>query len=63
MRFAPPVRPAFHLLDRFVADTSGATAIEYAMIAAGVGVAVSSAVWSLGTAVKTVLYAKLTSMF
>jgi pilus assembly protein Flp/PilA len=38
---------------RFARDDNGATAIEYAMIAAGVGAAVASAVMALGTAVKT----------
>jgi pilus assembly protein Flp/PilA len=51
------------LVARFVADQRGATAIEYAMIAAGIGVAVSTAVWSLGTAVKTTFYDKMTGMF
>jgi pilus assembly protein Flp/PilA len=48
---------------RFVADQRGATAIEYAMIAAGIGAAVSTAVWSLGTAVKTTFYDKMTELF
>jgi pilus assembly protein Flp/PilA len=51
------------LVARFCADQRGATAIEYAMIAAGIGVAVSAAVWSLGTAVKTTFYDKMTTMF
>jgi pilus assembly protein Flp/PilA len=51
------------LVGRFVADQRGATAIEYAMIAAGIGVAVSASVWSLGTAVKTTFYDKMTSLF
>jgi pilus assembly protein Flp/PilA len=63
MHFAPASCPAAKLLRRFLADTSGATAIEYAMIAAGVGAAVASAVWSLGTAVKTTLYQKISAAF
>jgi pilus assembly protein Flp/PilA len=39
-------------LSRFVRDDSGATAIEYAMIASGVGVAIAAAVTSLGSGVK-----------
>jgi pilus assembly protein Flp/PilA len=35
---------------RLARDESGATAIEYAMIAAGIGVAIITAVTSLGTA-------------
>lgn len=38
------------LTRRFVSDESGATAIEYAMIATGIGVAVLAAVTALGTA-------------
>ncbi len=34
---------------RFLRDEKGATAIEYAMIAAGVGVAVAATVMALGT--------------
>ena len=50
------VRPCFR---RLLADESGATAIEYAMIAAGIGATVASAVYSLGTEVKTNFYDKL----
>jgi Flp pilus assembly pilin Flp len=51
------------VLRRFVHDTSGATAIEYALIACGIGATVASTVWSLGAGVKANLYDKLTSMF
>jgi len=37
----------------FAADERGATAIEYAMIAAGIGAAVAATVWSLGSKVTT----------
>jgi pilus assembly protein Flp/PilA len=37
---------------RFMRDDSGATAIEYAMIASGVGVAIAATVTSLGSGVK-----------
>lgn len=37
---------------RLARDESGATAVEYAMIAAGIGVAIVAAVNSLGTATK-----------
>ena len=43
---------AGHQLKRFWADESGATAIEYAMVASGIGVAVSTAVYLLGDKVK-----------
>jgi len=37
---------------RFARDESGATAIEYAMIASGVGVAIAATVVNVGTGVK-----------
>jgi pilus assembly protein Flp/PilA len=47
------------LLKQFFADNSGATAIEYAMIASGVSIAIVGAVWNLGTAIQTTLYDKI----
>jgi pilus assembly protein Flp/PilA len=50
------------LLWRFARDEGGATAIEYALVASGMGVAAAGAITSLGTNVKG-LYAKvLTAM-
>lgn len=40
------------LLQAFVTDTSGATAIEYALIAAGLSIAIVTAVNGLGTGLK-----------
>ena len=40
-----------NLIARFVKDESGATAIEYALIASGIGLAIMLAVQSLGTAI------------
>ncbi len=37
-----------HLLQRFIEDESGATAIEYGLIAAGIGVAVITLVGQVG---------------
>jgi len=48
---------------RFATDTGGATAIEYGIIAAGVGATVAATVWSLGSHLKTTFYDKLGSMF
>jgi Flp pilus assembly pilin Flp len=48
---------------RFLHDVSGATAIEYGLIAAGIGGAVASTVWNLGAGVKANLYDKLSSIF
>jgi pilus assembly protein Flp/PilA len=63
MRTAPTARSSFRVIGRFLADERGATAIEYSMIAAGVGVAIASTVWSLGTAIKTTFYDKLANLF
>jgi pilus assembly protein Flp/PilA len=41
------------LVKRFVADESGATAIEYGLIAAGISVAIIAVVNALGTQLKT----------
>ena len=43
-----------NLFSRFVSDESGATAIEYGLIAAGIAVAIILAVQSLGTKLNTV---------
>ena len=41
------------LLTRFVSDESGATAIEYGLIAAGISVAIISVVSGLGDKLET----------
>ena len=41
------------IIGKFLRDESGATAIEYALIAAGIGIAILSGVNALGTALKT----------
>jgi pilus assembly protein Flp/PilA len=40
-------------VSRFLRDESGATAIEYGLIAAGIAVAIIAAVQSLGTTLNT----------
>jgi pilus assembly protein Flp/PilA len=42
-----------NLIKRFVKDESGATAIEYGLIAAGISVAIIAVVNSLGSQLKT----------
>ncbi len=37
---------------RFIADENGATAIEYAMIASGIGATVAAMIYTLGDKVK-----------
>ena len=51
------------LARRFARDRSGATAIEYGIIAACVGAAIASTIWGLGTQIKTNLYDKIASIF
>ena len=50
------------LLARFVVDESGATAIEYAMVASGVGAFLAATVYGLGGKVKG-LFTTLAGMF
>ena len=42
-----------HFIKRFAGDESGATAIEYGLIAAGIAVAIITAVNTLGTNIGT----------
>ena len=49
------------LARRFHANESGATAIEYALIAAGIAVAIMTAVTTLGSQIKTALWDKVGS--
>ena len=44
---------------RFRADESGATAIEYALIAAGIGATIAATVYNMGTTLKTVWWDKI----
>jgi pilus assembly protein Flp/PilA len=48
---------------RFGSDQSGATAIEYAMIAAGVGAFIAATVHGLGSTLKTTFYDKIQGAF
>jgi pilus assembly protein Flp/PilA len=48
--------------ERFYADESGATAIEYAMIASSIGVAVAATVYVLGDKVKA-LFTNVSNIF
>jgi pilus assembly protein Flp/PilA len=44
---------------RFLADDAGATAIEYSLLASGIGLAVIATVSAVGTSIKEVLYDKI----
>src|SRR5204863_148430 len=50
---------SFRVLRRFLARQEGATAIEYAMIAAGVGATIASTVWGVGSVLRANWYDKL----
>jgi pilus assembly protein Flp/PilA len=47
---------------RFVRDESAATAIEYAMIASGIGVAIAATIVNLGSTVKGLYSSVATAM-
>jgi pilus assembly protein Flp/PilA len=51
-----------NLVKRFVKDESGATAIEYGLIAAGISVAIVAVVQGLGTHLKTTLTSVTTAL-
>jgi len=53
------VRSFGQLVRRFRADESGATAIEYALIAAGIGATVAATVFNMGTKLKEVWWDKI----
>jgi len=50
------------LARRFRADERGATAIEYALIAAGIGATIAATVFNVGTTLKTVWWDKIGSI-
>jgi pilus assembly protein Flp/PilA len=50
------------ILSRFVKDQSGATAIEYGLIAAGISVAIIAVVQGLGTALNTTFQSVSTAL-
>ena len=47
----------------FIADRRGATAIEYAVIASGISMAIIGTVWTMGTSIKTNFYDRIAAMF
>jgi pilus assembly protein Flp/PilA len=53
---------AMHTIKRFLDDTSGATAIEYGLIAAGISVAIIAVVNALGTQLKATFSSVSTSL-
>ena len=51
-----------NLFSRFVSDESGATAIEYGLIAAGISVAIIAVVQGLGSKLNTTLSSVSTAL-
>jgi Flp pilus assembly pilin Flp len=57
------LRTTIALMRRCLADDEhGATAIEYALIACGVGAAIASTVFGFGSDLKTTFYDKIAGM-
>jgi pilus assembly protein Flp/PilA len=56
------LKSGVRLARRFVEDEKAATAIEYAMIAAGIGATIASTVWALGSTLKETWWDKLAAM-
>ncbi|WP_167407048.1 Flp family type IVb pilin [Bradyrhizobium forestalis] len=50
------------ILAKFVADESGATAVEYGLIAAGIALAIIEVVYALGTDLVTKLQSLATAL-
>ena len=55
-------RTTIDLMRQFLANQQGATAIEYALIAGGVAVAIASTVFSFGSTLKTTFYDKIAAI-
>jgi pilus assembly protein Flp/PilA len=60
--FSSTKRPMGALLRRFLCDENGATAIEYAMIASGIAVAIAATIVNLGSGVKGLYTSVATAM-
>ena len=54
--------PGIALVLRFARDDGGATAIEYAMIASGIAVAIAATIVALGSSVNGMYSSVLTAM-
>jgi pilus assembly protein Flp/PilA len=63
MRIIDTAWARFRALRYFTQDASAATAIEYALIAGGVSIAIVAAVTSIGSTMNILYYDKLLNMF
>ena len=57
------MRRLIPIFRRFLAAENGSTAIEYALIASCISIAIVGAVSTLGSQIKTVFYDKLATLF
>ena len=55
------VRPAKSRIGRFLADQRGATAIEYGLMVALIGVAIMTIVFTTGQNINNTLYGQITN--
>ena len=55
------LRSVLRRLPRFATDPRGATAIEYGLMAALIGLAIMSTVFSMGQGIKDTLYGHITN--
>ncbi len=53
------LRTALFRLGRFAADERGATAIEYGLMVALIGIAILATVFSMGQGIKNTLYGQI----
>jgi pilus assembly protein Flp/PilA len=60
--FKPENHPIVGSIRRFMRDESGATAIEYALIASAIAVAIATTIVSLGSTVKGLYTGVATAM-
>ena len=62
-RRVAPMKNAKHLAKLFVRDTGGATAIEYGLIAAAMGIMLIPVMLSLSSTVKATLFDVMVGLF
>jgi pilus assembly protein Flp/PilA len=56
-----PVRSARSCIGRFIADRRGATAIEYGLMVALIGIAIMTIVFTTGQNINNTLYGRITN--
>jgi pilus assembly protein Flp/PilA len=56
------MKSTFSMIKAFWSDEEGASAVEYALLVAGIAVAVAAAIWGLGDVVRTKFTDSATSL-